>query len=268
MKSPKAPLAIEELLIDGGLAVTASLISTHTFNIPQVTKALRETTRRFLTAVQKIPSYVDYRCQTIDPIPMPEFGFLQGLCKVRPPFSMFATSILHTHYKRILGARLSDNRFDCIECIKKWKADSDKADIKKYMKDIPRETAWEKYYDIDWLSVMNDKILADRCGFWKGAQNELALIKSAAVVIKDSNVMVEEWYIDLKNKIILPLGAPITKEYMIMALNHNVEQCGDPGNPMAGVEHPVWGGVSDQGSHTVTSISSNELRDALTIRGN
>lgn len=94
--SSNAELTIEELIIDGGLGVMHVTMSTYTPDIPSVRKVMRETTRRFVQAVKDIPPYDVYSRQVIGTIPMPEFGFLQGLCKVRPPFSMLATSILMT----------------------------------------------------------------------------------------------------------------------------------------------------------------------------
>ena len=263
--SSNAEHAIEELVLDGGLGVLHVIMSTYTPNIPSLTKVVRETTRRFVQAVKNIPPYDIYSRQIVGTIPMPEFGFLQGLCKVRPPFSMFATSILMTQYMTQLGALLPGGKLECIACLKNWKADVTKDEVKSLMKDVPRDTEWAKFYDVDWTKVVNSKVFSDRFGNWKGPQTILSLTKAAGEVLRARKTMVDEWYVDLKGKIMLPAGAPLTKEYVIMSLNMTVEECGDPDNPMAGLGHPLWGGTSIHGSDTVTSMSMTELRDALAL---
>lgn len=133
------------------------------------------------------------------------------------------------------------------------------------MKDIRRDTEWLKSYDIDWVKVVNSKVLSDRLGYWKGPRTILSLTQAAGEVLRSRKTMVDEWYRDLKSKIMLPAGAPMTKEYVIMSLNMTVEECGDPDNPMAGLGHPLWGVISSHGSDMITSMSMTELGDALTL---
>ena len=154
------------------------MMNTYTTDIPSVTKVVRETNRRFVRAVRNIPPYDVYSRQVIGTIPMPEFGFLQGLCKVRPPFSMFATSILMTQYMTQLDALLPDRRLDCILCVKKWKADVSESEVKSLMKDVRRDAEWLKFYDVDWVEVVNSKVLSDRLGYWKGPQTTLSLTQA------------------------------------------------------------------------------------------
>ena len=263
--SSNAELAIEELIVNWGLGAMHDMMSTSTPDIPSVTEVVRETARRFVQEVRNIPPYNVYSRQVIGTIPMPKFGFLQELCKVRPPFSMFATSILMTQYMTQLGALLPDHELDCIMCVNKWKADVKESEVKSLMEDIPRDTEWLKFYDVDWVKVVNSTILSDRLGYWKGPQTILSLTQAAGEVLRSRKTMVDEWYDDLKSKVMVPAGPPITKKYVIMSLNMMVQECGDPDKPRVGLGQQLWGSISSHGQGTMASMSLTELLDTLTM---